>query len=162
MSGKVRVKGPDGNSWTVRRRWFPWRPALLLTKLWLSIPDDDKTPETIGAMRHESKSSDVSTEFAISVVLQPITALIELGRFMLLILVLVISLMDLAIQLLVMPAVLLARTLGVIGWPVQIDLEKRHFHTARASGFGAAAVLRDELASIIRQGAFTPYKSQPK
>lgn len=38
VSGRVRVKGPDGNAWTVRRRWFPWQPALLLKKVLAEHP----------------------------------------------------------------------------------------------------------------------------
>jgi hypothetical protein len=25
MAGPSRVRGPDGEAWTIRRRWFPWQ-----------------------------------------------------------------------------------------------------------------------------------------
>jgi hypothetical protein len=36
------VTDPDGKTWTVRRRWFPWRRALSLRSLWHSTPEADK------------------------------------------------------------------------------------------------------------------------
>jgi hypothetical protein len=151
VAGRVRVKGPDGSAWTVRRRWYPWRPALLLKALWHSIPDGGKR-----ATPGESKASENHVESAIVLILWPVQQLIEFGRFLLLILVVVVSLVDLVFQLLMMPFVLLARTVGVMRWPVQIDREKRYFRTEHALGFGAAAALRDDIARRIQRGALEP------
>ncbi len=154
MSGRVRVKGPDDSRWTVRRRWLPWRPALLLKALWRSIPDDSPS-EPVHPKPGASTPAEKPAGCAVSLLVQPVAGLIELGRFVLLVLVLVVSGAELAVQLLVMPLVLLARALGVLRWPVQIDRDKRHYRTEYAAGLDAAAVLRDELAGQIQNGTFT-------
>ena len=65
----------------------------------------------------------------------------------------VVSLAELALQLAVLPVVLLLRLIGVVRWPVQINRGGTHVRTSRAVGYAAAAVLRDEVAADIERGA---------
>lgn len=148
------VTAPDGSAWTVRRRWYPWRRALSLKALWNSTPSDDKAADT-SAARDESPQNAVV--HAIFVVLAAIVWLVvQAGKAVLILLAVIVavtlSTVDLVLQLLVMPFVLLARAVNVMRWPVQIDREKQHFRTEHARGFSAAASLRDELVAQIQRG----------
>ena len=68
------------------------------------------------------------------------------------VLAITLSLGDLILQLLVMPFVLLARALGVMRWPVQVEREHRFVRTEFADGFDATAALRDDLSAKIQRG----------
>jgi hypothetical protein len=150
MAGPSRVTDPDGNAWTVRRRWFPWRRALSLRALWHSTPDGDKPDDDA----KPSESSDLNPVLATIGVL--LWIVITAGKAVLILLAavvaIILSVTDLIPQLLVMPFVLLARACGVMPWPVQVDREHRFVRTEFADGFDAAAVLRDDLSARIQRG----------
>lgn len=149
MTGPSRVTGPDGTSWTVRRRWFPWRRALSLRTLWHSTPDGDKPAE-------EPSESTGPTNPVLAVIGVLLWLVITAGKavFILLVAVVAIALsaIDLVLQLLVMPFVLLARACGVLRWPVQVEREHQFVRTEFADGFDAAAALRDDLSTQIQRG----------
>ena len=150
MAGPSRVTGPDGKSWTVRRRWFPWRRALSLRTLWHSTPDGNDKPAEVPT---ESKESTNPVLAVIGVLLWLV---ITAGKAVFILLVAVVatalSATDLVLQLLVMPFVLLARVCGVMRWPVQVEREHRFVRTEFADGFDAAATLRDDLSTQIQRG----------
>jgi hypothetical protein len=156
----ARVTAPDGSTWTVRRRWFPWRRALSLQTIWHSTPDGTASePATTDS--DDSTSSRNPIVNAILVVLGALISLVmQAGKAVIIavvaLIVVVLSLADLILQLLVMPFVLLAKAFGAMRWPVQIEREKKHFRTEHADGFDAAAALRDELAARIQSGALAP------
>jgi hypothetical protein len=164
MAGMARVSAPDGSTWTVRRRWYPWRRALGLQAIWHGIPDN-KASET-STDPDDSTSSRNPVVNAILVVLGALIWLvIQAGKAVIIavvaLIVVVLSLCDLVMQLLVMPFVLLARAFGVMRWPVQIEREKKHFRTEHADGFDAAAALCDELAARIQSGALARESAEP-
>lgn len=166
MDGVARVTAPDGSTWTVRRRLYPWRRALSLQAIWHSMPDGTASEPT-ATDSDESESSGNPIVHAILVVLAAaIWLVIQAGKAMFIALValvvVVLSLADLILQLLVMPFVLLARACGVMRWPVQIEREKKHFRTEHADGFDAAATLRDDLAARIQSGALAPEPAEPE
>jgi len=143
------VRGPDGQAWTVRRRWFPWRRALSLRALWRSTPDGDKPAEA-------ATESTGPTNPVLAVVGVLLWLLITAGKAALILLAavvaIVLSVTDLVLQLLVLPFVLLARACGVMRWPVQVEREHRFVRTEFADGFDAAAALRDDLSTQIQRG----------
>jgi hypothetical protein len=166
MAGMARVTAPDGSTWTVRRRWYPWRRALSLQAIWHSTPDGTASEPTT-TDSDDSKSSRNPIVHAILVVLAAaIWLVIQAGKAMFIalvaLIVVVLSLADLILQLLVMPFVLLARACGVMRWPVQIEREKKHFRTEHADGFDDAAALRDDLAARIQSGALAPEPAEPE
>jgi hypothetical protein len=149
MAGPSRVTGPDGEAWTVRRRWFPWRRALSLRALWHSTPDGDKPDEA-------ATDSTGPTNPVLAVVGVVLWLLITAGKAALIVLAatiaIVLSVSDLILQLLVMPFVLLARACGMLAWPVQVEREHQFVRTEFADGFDAAAALRDDLSAQIQRG----------
>jgi hypothetical protein len=151
MAGPSRVTGPDGKTWTVRRRWFPWRRALSLRALWLSTPDSDMPDDD--ATRTESTESGNPVLAVIGVLLWLV---ITAGKAALILLAavvaIVLSVTDLVLQLGVMPFVLIARACGVMRWPVQVEREHQFVRTEFADGFEAAAVLREDLSAQIQRG----------
>jgi uncharacterized membrane protein YgcG len=72
----------------------------------------------------------------------------------------VISLVELALELVVMPITLALRVLGMARWPVEIGREGRHFGTRHAKDYAAAGELRDGLATQI-EGGDLPSDQQP-
>jgi Flp pilus assembly protein TadB len=81
---------------------------------------------------------------------------ITAGKALLIVLAAVVaialSVSDLVLQLLVMPFVLLARSCGMLRWPVQVDREHQFVRTEFADGFDAADALRDDLSARIQRG----------
>jgi hypothetical protein len=133
--------------------------------LWHGIPET-KPSETATTSSDDSKSSRNPVVHAILVVLATtVWLVIQAGKAVLIVLAVVIavtlSIVDLVLQLLAMPFVLLARAFGVMRWPVQIEREKKHFRTEHADGFDAAAALRDDLAARIQSGALAPEPAEP-
>lgn len=155
----AEVTAADGSTWTVRRRWYPWRRALSLQAIWYSTTSDDDKPSDTNTTSSESDDSSGNPVLhAIFVIVAAIVWLvIQAGKAALILLavviVVVVSTVDLVLQLLVMPFVLLARACGVMRWPVQINREKVHFRTEHARGFSAAAALRDKLGVQIQTAA---------
>jgi hypothetical protein len=165
MAGMARVTAPDGSTWTVRRRWYPWRRALSLQTIWHGIPDNKPSETTTDS--DDSTSSRNPVVRAILVVIGALIWLVmQAGKAVIIavvaLIVVVLSLADLILQLLVMPFVLLARAFGVMRWPVQIEREKKHFRTEHADGFDAAAALCDDLAARIQFGALAPEPAEPE
>jgi hypothetical protein len=166
MAGMARVTAPDGSTWTVRRRWYPWRRALGLHAIWHGIPDN-KPSEATSTDSDDSTSSRNPVVNAFLVVLGALIWLVmQAGKAVIIavvaLIVVVLSLGDLVLQLLVMPFVLLARAFGVMRWPVQIEREKKHLRTEHADGFDAAAALCDDLAAKIQSGALAPEPAEPE
>jgi hypothetical protein len=149
MARPSRVTGPDGEAWTVRRRWFPWRRALSLRALWHSTPDGDKPDEA-------ATESTGPTNPVLAVVGVLLWLVITAGKAVLILLAaaiaITLSVTDLIVQLLVMPFVLLARACGMLRWPVQVERKHQFVRTEFADGFDAAAVLRDDLSAKIQRG----------
>ena len=149
MAGPSRVTGPDGETWTVRRRWFPWRRALSLRALWHSTPDGDKADEA-------ATESTGPTNPVLAVIGVLLWLVIAAGKAVLIVLAAVVaitlSVSDLIVQLVVMPFVLLARACGMLQWPVQVDRKHQFVRTEFAGGFDAAAALRDDLSAQIQRG----------
>jgi hypothetical protein len=149
MAGPSRVAGPDGETWTVRRRWFPWRRALSLRALWHSTPDGNKPDEA-------ATESTGPTNPVLAVIGVLLWLVITAGKAVLIVLAAVVaitlSVSDLIVQLVVMPFVLLARACGILRWPVQMDRKHQFVRTEFADGFDAAAALRDDLAKQIQRG----------
>jgi hypothetical protein len=160
MAGASRVTGPDGKTWTVRRRWFPWRRALSLRALWHGTPEGD-TPDD-EATPAESTGPGNPVLAVIGVLLWLV---ITAGKAALILLAavvaIVLSVTDLVLQLLALPFVLLARACGVMRWPVQVEREHQFVRTEFADGFDAAAALRDDLSTQIQRGELVaePVKS---
>jgi hypothetical protein len=156
MAGPARVTDPDGKTWTVRRRWFPWRRALSLRSLWHSTPDDEKPDAEQAPAADSSKSGNLFLTVVLGTIGMLLWLVITAGKAVLILLAatlaVVLSMADLVLQLLVMPFVLLARAGGVMRWPVQVEREHQFVRTEYADGFDAAALLRDGLSTQIQRG----------
>ena len=159
------VIDPDGKTWTVRRRWFPWRRALSLRSLWHSTPDDEKRDAEQAPEADSSKSGNLFLTVVLGTIGMLLWLVVTAGKAVLILLAamlaMVLSVADLVLQLLVMPFVLLARAAGVLRWPVQVEREHQFVRTEYADGFDAAGVLRDDLSTQIQRGelAGEPVKS---
>lgn len=152
MAG-LSVKGSDGVIWTVRRRWLPWRGPVSFREMWHS--PSEKEPATDGAETTDEPPSAVHRflQLTVGVVLWVI---IYGGKAILIALAAVFMvslwLINLVLQLLALPFVLLARITGLARWPVQIDRQYAHFRTEHAPDYAGAATLRDDLAAQLQAG----------
>lgn len=126
MAVRLKVTSPDGVRWKVKRRWFAWRRRLTLRDVFGLLPSglgDD-----------------------------PISFTIAIPFLVFALLALVLSTLDLIVQLVVLPLVLLARLVRLASWPVDVAQAGKHSRTLRARGFAMAGRLRDNTAAEIRGG----------
>lgn len=72
----------------------------------------------------------------------------------------VISVIELVLELVVMPITLTLRVLGMARWPVEIGCQGKHFGTRHAKDYAAAGELRDGLATQI-EGGDLPSRQHP-
>jgi hypothetical protein len=148
----VSVTGSDGVTWTVRRRWLPWRGPVSFREMWHS-PDKESTTEESATTEDPPGAALRFLQLTVGVVLWVI---IYGGKAILIALaaVFMVSLwtINLVLQLLALPFVLLARVVGLARWPVQIDRQYAHFRTEHAKDFQGAATLRDGLAAQLGAG----------
>lgn len=157
MAGR-KVVDPSGATWTVRHRWYPWRRALSFREAMTNEPTTE--PATAPA-EDTGESTEKEHGLVVQIVLAALGVLLWIGwtagRVVVyagaIVLFVVVSLAELALQLAVLPVVLLLRLIGVVRWPVQINRGGTHVRTSRADGYAAAAVLRDEVAADIERGA---------
>ncbi|BBY26656.1 hypothetical protein [Mycolicibacterium sediminis] len=151
----ARVVDPAGASWSVRRRWYPWRRALSFREALAhepSAPEEEQTEDAEDTAEHG---------IVVQVVLAVLGVLLWIvwtaGRIIfytgVIAVFVVISMIELVLQLAVMPVVLLLRVTGIARWPVQIDRAGKHVQTRHADGYGAAAALCDEARAEIERGA---------
>ena len=159
------VTSPDGVRWTVRRRWYPWRRAMSIRDTWNSTPDGTEAAQE-GAVpegaegESAEKDSGLPKNFLLKALFITLAAIvwvvIGVGKVLLYgtgaAIFIVISLAELALQLIVMPFALLLRATGASRWPVQINRDSKHFGTKYADGYESAAALRDDLAGRLEHG----------
>jgi hypothetical protein len=127
---------------------------------WNSTPDEtDTAPEDTEADGTE-KDSGLPKNFLLKALFITLAAIvwvvIGVGKVLIYgagaAIFIVISLAELALQLIVMPFALLLRATGASRWPVQINRGGEHFGTQYADGYESAAALRDELAGRLEHG----------
>lgn len=152
MAGRS-VIGSDGVPWTVRRRWLPWRGPVSFREMWHS-PSDKGAATADTATTEEPPGATLRIlQLTVGVVLWVI---IYAGKAILIALAAVflvsVWVINLVLQLLALPFVLLARVTGLARWPVQIDRQYTHFRTEQAAGYAAAATLRDDLVAQLQAG----------
>lgn len=150
-----RLVTPDGATWTVRRRWLPWRRPISLREMLHSPSTDDTNTDATPAQ--EAKEPGIVLrvlQLTVGVVLWLIIGAGKLIFYTLaVVLVLVIWLLDSALQLVVLPFILLARATGLARWPVQVERDYKHVRTEYADGFAAAQTLREDLSGQVAAGA---------
>ena len=148
MRGRSRVVGPDGVAWTVWRRWFAWRRALGLREVWFS--------STATSDEQDPQPEQADHPLLLRVLGIVLWLVIGAGKAVLIavavVLVVAASTVDIVLQLLVLPVVVLARVAGLASWPVQIERANLHVRTEHARGFAEAGALRDGLVAQIRAG----------
>lgn len=154
-----QLVAPDGATWTVRRRWLPWRRPISLREM-LHSPSNPSTDGAEAApVEQETKEPGIVLQvlqLTVGVVLWLIIGAGKLTFYTLaVVLVLLIWLLDTALQLLVLPVVLIARATGLARWPVQVEREYKHVRTEYADGFAAAQTLRADLSGQVEAGAIT-------
>lgn len=152
MAG-LSVIGSDGVTWTVRRRWLPWRGPVSFREMWHSPSDKGTATEDTATTEEPPGAALRFLQLTVGVVLWVIiygakAILIALAAVFMVSLWLV----NLVLQLLALPFVLLARITGLARWPVQVDRQYAHFRTEHAKDYAGAATLRDELAAQLRAG----------
>jgi hypothetical protein len=154
-----RIDGPDGATWTVRRRVLPWRRPISLREMLHSPSDAAAADADDAAPAEETKEPGIVLQvlqLTVGVVLWLAIGAGKLVFYSLaVVLVLAIWLVDAALQLLVLPLMLVARVCGLARWPVQVEREYKHVRTEYADGFAAAETLRDELSAQVAAGAIT-------
>jgi hypothetical protein len=151
------VVDPDGVTWNVRRRWYPWRRHMSLREFWTSTPTEP-TPEP--PEEAEPEDSSLPRNVVAKVLLVALAAVVwvvyHVGKVLfytvVVVLFLVISLIELALEIVVMPITLALRVVGAARWPVEIGRQGKHFGTRHAKDFPAAGELRDGLAARIQRG----------
>ncbi len=159
MTGRSRVVGPDGVAWTVRRRWFAWRRALGLREVWYSSTANSATSDSDSGSdsKPDTERGNPVARAALTVVGLALWLIITGGKAVLIaiavVLVVIASTVDLALQILVLPVAVAARLAGIARWPVQVERDNLHVRTEHARTYGAAAALRDELVAQIRAGS---------
>ena len=135
---RAKVTDPDGLEWRVWRRWYVWRRRIMMRDVWKALPG------TSGDGRNSATGGDSISDFIEFIVALPFLLLAALG--------LVVTLVDLAFQLIALPFALLARLVRLTSWPVQLDREDKHIRTLRVKGFGRAGALRDEQVALAAAG----------
>lgn len=135
---RQKVADPDGQEWFVWRRWYVWRRLLTLRDCWSWSSNGGG--DTGG---HGGGSTGIDD-------------LIMLPFFLLAVAATAVSIVDMAVQLVALPFAVLSRLVRLTSWPVQVDRGNKHVRTLRVRGFGNAAVLRDEQAALVREGAGAP------
>jgi hypothetical protein len=129
---RLEATDPDGGKWRVWRRWYAWKRWITMRDIWQALPG------TGGDGRYGGSDLD-------AILALPLLVLAAIG--------LAVSLVDLVVQLVALPFVLLARLLRLAAWPVQLDLKNKHIRTERVKGFGAAGELRGRLAAQVTDGS---------
>jgi hypothetical protein len=151
MTG-ISLTGGDGVTWTVRRRWLPWRGPVSFREIWHS-PSEKAAADDPAATEEPPGAALRFLQLTVGVLLWVI---IYGGKAILIALaaVFMVSLwvINLVLQLLALPFVLIARVVGLARWPVQIDRQYAHFRTEHAKDFHTAATLRDDLAAQLSAG----------
>lgn len=157
--GTGNVVDPAGVAWIVRRRWYPWRRNMSLRELLAYTKNDtQQEPEATDAEKPEESSlpRNVVAKVFFVVLAAIVWVVYGVGKMLfymaVVVLFLIISLMELVLELLVMPITLVLRVLGVSRWPVEIDRQGKHFGTRHAKDYGAAGELRDGLVEQIQGG----------
>ncbi len=152
------VVDPAGIQWNVRRRWYPWHRMLSFRETLSNSPGDPAEPAPDA---DESADSELPRNFVLKVLLIALAGivwvLLGVGKLLVysaaIVLFVVLSLAELALELIVLPLVLVLRLLGVARWPVQINRQGKHFATRYADDLAAASALRDEVAGQIELGS---------
>lgn len=153
---------PDGVQWLVRRRWYPWRRALSLRDLWSSTPGR----KSAGVEKSETDPTEQAQESSLPrnfflkaffiVAAAIVWIVFSVGKLLfytgVVLLFLAGSIIELALELAVMPIMLLLRLIGQGPWPVEIGRQGEHFGTRHANDFAAAGELRDGLIDEIERG----------
>jgi len=130
-----QVLDPAGVHWRVHRRWYPWRRALSFREAWSSSPSEPPAEGEPPAATEESSDEGLPRNVVLRVAL-----------------LVVVSLLELALELALMPFVVLLRLVGAARWPVEIVRQGKHFATKYAQDPGGAATLRDTLAAQLEAG----------
>jgi hypothetical protein len=121
-----QVVDPAGVHWRVRRRWYPWRRALPLRDTW-----------------NGSLAAIVWVGWgALKVLAYPAAALLFVAA----------SLVELVLELAIMPFVLLLRLVGATRWPVEIARQGKHFTTKYAPDLAEATTFQDDLVARLESG----------
>ena len=162
-----QVVDPEGVHWRVHRRWYPWRRALSFREAWSSSPSEPSADGEAPATTEESADDGLPRNVVLRVLLLVMAGLVWLlwGAAKVLfytavvILFVVASLLELALELVVMPFVMLLRLVGAGRWPVEIARQGKHFATKYAPDPTGAATLRDSLAAQLEGGL--PPDAQP-
>ena len=157
--GSEDVVDPDGVTWSVRRRWYPWRRALSLRDLWDATPGGKKADPAEPAPA-DAEESELPRNLLLKVSFVVLAAIVwvvyGIGKLLfytvVVVLFLVGSLVEGALELVVMPITLLLRLIGIGTWPVDIGRDGERFDTRHADDFAAAGQLRDGLLADIRRG----------
>ncbi|WP_319452736.1 MULTISPECIES: hypothetical protein [unclassified Mycobacterium] len=158
-----QVLDPAGVQWRVHRRWYPWRRALSFREAWSSSPSEPAAEGEPPATSEEGLPRNV----VLRVVLLVLAGLVwvvwgaakVLFYAVVIVLFVVVSLLELALELVVMPFIVLLRLVGTARWPVEIARQGKHFATKYAQDPAGAATLRDTLAAQIEGG--TPPDAPP-
>jgi hypothetical protein len=128
----VRVRDPYGDSWSVRRRWWPWRRRL-------RVPDD-----------YPDIGLDLGGDDPISAVLSVIALIILIPALI----ILALALAEVLLLLLLVPLAVLIRVIRRGAWPVEVRGPGRFRLTQPVVGFRASGERAAVLAEAIRRGAF--------
>lgn len=167
------VVDPAGVRWRVRRRWYPWRRMLSVRGLLTSEPTEPSEPgeptepSEPGAPERTKPDMPANIVGKALFLLLGVVVWIVVGVAKLLfytavvLLFLIASLAEFALQLLLMPIALLLRLVGAARWPVEIGRRGAHFATQHADGFSAAGDLRDRLTGDITAGTPPPREPAP-
>ncbi len=157
--GTPKVVDPDGITWNVRRRWYPWRRNMSLRELWAYTQSEDAEPEQTDAVEPEDSSlpRNIVAKVFFVVLAAVVWVVYSLGKVLfytaVVALFLVISVVELILEIIVMPITLALRVMGAAKWPVEIDRKGKHFGTRHAKDYGSAGELRDDLVGQIQAGA---------
>jgi hypothetical protein len=158
--GTPEVVDPHGIAWNVHRRWYPWRRNMSLRELWAHTQSDDTDAEPEKTDAVESEDSSLPRNIVAKVFLVVLAAVVwvvfHVGKVLfytaVVALFLAISVIELILEIIVMPVTLVLRVIGATKWPVEIHRKGKHFGTRHAKDYGAAGELRDGLVTQIREG----------
>jgi hypothetical protein len=158
--GTPKVVDPDGVTWNVRRRWYPWRRNMSFRELLAHAQSDDAEADAGQADAEKPEESSLPRNVVGKVFFVVLAAVVwvvfHVGKVLfytaVVALFLVISVIELILELAVMPITLVLRLVGAAEWPVEIDRNGRHFGTRHAKDYGTAGELRDGLVGEIQAG----------
>jgi hypothetical protein len=129
----MKVQTPKGEKYRIRRRWLPWRRRVTKVLDW--VP----TPGVVGSLDDDPVSFIIGAIFLIPLL---VVLAFFVGEFLLL--------------LLLLPFIVLARSIFGTPWVIEVTHQREVVHAEEVQGWGASQQRIDDLVTAMREGDLPP------